>query len=90
LFLLAFGALSKATSLASAWYSRARERQADLFSYDLLGSPAELRSFFHDVSVENLMDLRPTPWRRLKASHPPMSERMAMADAWSAAAHRAG
>jgi STE24 endopeptidase len=90
LFLLAFGALSKATSLASAWYSRARERQADLFSYDLLGSPSELRGFFHDVSVENLMDLRPTPWRRLKASHPPMSERMAMADAWSAAAHRAG
>src|SRR4051794_2892520 len=82
LFLLAFGVLSKATSLASAWYSRARERQADLFSYDLLGSPAELRNFFHDVSVENLMDLRPTPWRRLKASHPPMSERMAMADAW--------
>ena len=89
LFLLLFGLLSKGTSLVSAWYSRARERQADLFSYDLLGSPAELKGFFHDVSVESLMDLRPTTWRRLKASHPPMSERMAMADAW-AAAHRPG
>jgi STE24 endopeptidase len=85
LFLLAFTIVSKATSLGSAWYSRARERQADLFSYDLLGSPAELRGFFHDVSVENLMDLRPTTWRRLKASHPPMAERMAMADAWASA-----
>jgi STE24 endopeptidase len=84
LFLLLFGLVSKATSLASAWYSRARERQADLFSYELLGSPAELKGFFHDISVESLMDLRPTPWRRLKASHPPMSERMAMADAWTA------
>jgi STE24 endopeptidase len=84
LFLLAFTVLSKVTSLASAWYSRARERQADLYSYELLGSPAELKGFFHDVSVENLMDLRPTTWRRLKASHPPMAERMAMAEAWSA------
>jgi STE24 endopeptidase len=89
LFLLLFSLVSKATSLASAWYSRARERQADLYSYELLGSPTQLRDFFHDVSVENLMDLRPTTWRRLKASHPPMSERMAMADAWGAA-HRAG
>jgi STE24 endopeptidase len=84
LFLLVFGLLSKGSTLASAWYSRARERQADLYSYDLLGSPAELKGFFHDVSVENLMDLRPTPWRRLKASHPPMAERMAMAEAWKA------
>lgn len=83
LFLLLFSVLSKATSLASAWYSRARERQADLYSYDLLGSPAELKGFFHDVSVENLMDLRPSAWRRLKASHPPMAERMAMAEAWT-------
>ena len=69
--------------LALAWLSRAHERQADLFAYRLLGSPAELRDFFHDISVENLMDLRPTPWRRLKASHPPFAERMAMADAWT-------
>ena len=84
MFLVLFAAVMKATGLASAWYSRARERQADLYSYDLLGSPTELKDFFHDISVENLMDLRPTPWRRLKASHPPFAERMAMAEAWKA------
>ncbi len=84
LFLLLFTALGKVTGLASAWLSRAHERQADLFAFDLLGSPTELKGFFHDVSVENLMDLRPTTWRRLRASHPPMAERMAMAEAWGA------
>ncbi len=84
-FLFLFGGISKVTSLASAWFSRARERQADLYSYELLGSPEELKGFFHDISVENLLDLRPTTWRRLKATHPPFAERMAMADAWSTA-----
>ena len=82
LFLLLFTALGKVTGLAAAWLSRAHERQADLFAYRLLGSPTELQAFFHDISVENRMDLRPTLARRLKASHPPMAERMAMADAW--------
>jgi len=84
-FLLLFGAIGKVTSLASAWFSRARERQADLFAYELLGAPEEMKGFFHDISVENLLDLRPSSWRRLKASHPPFAERMAMADAWTRA-----
>jgi STE24 endopeptidase len=83
LFLLLFLVVFRVMGLALAWLSRAHERQADLFAYRLLGSPAELRDFVHDISVENLMDLRPTPWRRLKASHPPFAERMAMADAWT-------
>ena len=83
LFLVLFTALGKVTGLASAWLTRAHERQADLFAYGLLGSPTELKDFFHDISVENRMDLRPTLARRLKASHPPMAERMAMADAWA-------
>ena len=82
LFLLLFTALGKVTGLASAWLTRVHERQADLFAYELLGSPRELKDFFHDIGVENLMDLRPTLARRLKASHPPMAERMAMAEAW--------
>ena len=82
LFLLLFTALGKLTGLASAWMSRVHERQADLYAYELLGSPSELKGFFHDISVENLMDLRPSLARRLKASHPPMAERMAMAEAW--------
>lgn len=85
LFLLLFGAIGKATSLLSAWYSRARERQADLYAYELLGAPDEMKGFFHDISVENLLDLRPSSWRRLKATHPPFAERMAMADAWTKA-----
>lgn len=82
LFLLLFTLLGKVTGLASAWMSRVHERQADLYAYELLGSPTELKDFFHDISVENLMDLRPSVARRLKASHPPMAERMAMAEAW--------
>jgi STE24 endopeptidase len=84
LFLLLFTVLGKVTGLASAWMSRVHERQADLYAYELLGSPSELKDFFHDISVENLMDLRPSMLRRLKASHPPMAERMAMAEAWRA------
>jgi STE24 endopeptidase len=84
LFLLLFTVLGKVTGLASAWMSRVHERQADLYAYGLLGSPTELQRFFHDISVENLMDMRPTLARRLKATHPPMAERMAMADAWRA------
>jgi STE24 endopeptidase len=84
LFLVLFTVLGKVTGLASAWLTRVHERQADLFAYRLLGSPHELKDFFHDISVENLMDLRPTLGRRLKASHPPMAERMAMAEAWKA------
>lgn len=84
LFLLLFTLLGKVTGLASAWMSRVHERQADLYAYELLGSPTELKGFFHDISVENLMDLRPTLARRLKASHPPMAERMAMAASWRA------
>ncbi len=84
LFLLLFTLLGKVTGLAAAWLTRVHERQADLFAYELLGSPAELKDFFHDISVENLMDLRPSRARRIKASHPPMAERMAMAEAWKA------
>jgi STE24 endopeptidase len=85
LFLLAFTVVGKLTGLASAWLSRAHERQADLFAYNLLGSPAELRDFFHKVSVSNLADLRPNRWHRVNASHPPFAERMAMAQAWDGA-----
>lgn len=83
LFMLGFLAITKVTALATSWLSRAYERHADVFAYDVVGVPDALTAFFHDVSVENLMDLRPSRWKRISHSHPPFAERMAMAKAFS-------
>lgn len=86
LFQLAFFTLlSPVMGLPMSWLSRAYERQADLFSYEAIGSAASIRDFFHDVSVEMKAELRPSWWQRVSHSHPPFAERMAMAAAWEGA-----
>jgi STE24 endopeptidase len=79
-----FTLLSQVIGLPMAWLSRAYERQADLFGLETVGRADELVGFFRDVSLEVRAELRPSWWQRLRASHPPFAERMAMATAWSA------
>lgn len=87
LFALAFVAVSNVTGLASAWLSRAYERQADLFALQTTQDADSFVSAFKRLSTENLMDITPSLWTRLKHSHPAVAERMAMGRAWSGARH---
>ena len=82
LFALAYVVVSNVTGLASAWLSRAYERQADLFSLQTTNDPDSFVAAFKRLSTENLMDITPSLWTRLKHSHPPVAERMAMGRAW--------
>ena len=81
-FNLAFGLISTLTGLISAWLSRVLERQADLFSMEALGNGKSLSDAFGMMSRKYLMDVTPTWWDRLKHSHPPFAERMAMCTDW--------
>lgn len=90
LFALAFVLFSNVTGLVMAWLSRAYERQADIFSLETTRDPASFIAAFKRLSTENLMDITPSLWTRLKHSHPPVAERMAMGRAWSAGAGAGG
>jgi STE24 endopeptidase len=75
-------------SLASAFVSRAFEREADLQALELLGEPARMRDMLRRLHTKNLSDLDPGPVSRLRASHPPAAERLALVSAWEAARPR--
>ena len=81
-FYVAFPLVSTLTGLISAWLSRVHERQADLFSMAALGNGQSLADAFAMMSRKYLMDVTPTWWDRLKHSHPPFAERMAMCTHW--------
>ena len=83
LFLVAFLIMSNLTGLAMAWLSRAYERQADLFALDTTSDADSFVAAFKRLSTENLMDITPSLWTRLKHSHPAVAERMAMGRAWA-------
>ena len=80
--LVAFPLISVVTGLLSAWLSRVLERQADLFSMAALDNGRSLSDAFAMMSRKYLMDVTPTWWNRLKRSHPPFAERMAMCTDW--------
>ncbi len=65
--------------------SRAFERRANRFALDLTGNPAAFISAIRRLSEQNLAD--PAPSRLVRAlwlTHPPISERLAAAEAWRA------
>lgn len=82
LFLLLFPLATMVTGLLPAWLSRSHERQADLFGLAVVGDDEVFGSMMRRLYTETLADLAPSPWRRLRASHPPAAERLAMAAAW--------
>jgi STE24 endopeptidase len=81
--LLGFGAASKVTGLVSAWYSRTKERQADLEALELLGDPEGFIDVWRRMAPKNKAELEPSWWKRLNASHPPVAERMAFGRRWA-------
>ena len=82
LFTLFYTLVSSVTGLASAYLSRAFERQADLFALAVTPDADDFIAMFRRLSTENLLDLTPPPLNRLRRSHPPFAERMAMGRAW--------
>jgi STE24 endopeptidase len=83
ILLLAFSVGFGIFGLATSWFSRAFERQADLEALDLLGRPDDAAAMLRALHVKNLADLAPGLWRRLQATHPPPAERLAFTRRWA-------
>jgi STE24 endopeptidase len=82
LFVIGFPALSKATGLVQNWISRSFEREADLFALRATGDVDSFVGAMRSLHTANLMDLAPSWWKRMNATHPPAAERLAMGAAW--------
>ncbi|MEY2426767.1 MAG: endopeptidase [Actinomycetota bacterium] len=76
-----------AAGLAQAWLERAIERIADRdalnFSRDADAAEGMLRSFAAHAQA----DLDPSPWTRLRSTHPPLAERLDAVARWRDAQH---
>jgi STE24 endopeptidase len=82
LFSLVFPITGIVTSLVQSYFSRACEREADLFALEVTEDPAAAAEVERALHVDNLADLAPSLWKRLNHSHPPVAERLAMIEAW--------
>ena len=82
LVLLVFAATSAVTRLAQAWFSRAYERQADLDALEITQDHESFEQMERGLSTRNLIDLAPSSWRYLSATHPPPAERLQLGRLW--------
>jgi STE24 endopeptidase len=82
LFLLVFPLPGIATGLLQSWFVRAGEREADLFALEATQDADAASEMERNLHVQNLADLAPSRWKRLKADHPPAAERLAMIEGW--------
>ena len=85
LFLLAFGAVWAVLNLAQAWFTRFKEREADLEALELLGRPGHFVELWRRLAPKDKVELEPSWWARLNHTHPEVAERMAFARAWAEA-----
>lgn len=72
----------KALGWISSWYSRAKERQADLEALELLGDPPAFIDVWRRMAPKNKAELETPWWKRIEASHPEIAERMAFGADW--------
>lgn len=82
LFLAVFPLGFVLVGLVSSWLSRVDERQADIHALEVLGDPQAFVGLFRSLAETNKADVDPGWWKRLTASHPPITERLAMARMW--------
>ena len=83
LALLTVTALSLAAAPAQNWISRHMEREADWKALQTTRDPSAARELFVGFADTSLGDPDPPTWAYLLLStHPTLSQRVAMADAW--------
>ena len=82
---LAGAFVSSAVGIVARRLSRAVERRADSFALALTDAPEAFVSFERRITRQNLADPDPPRWlTRLLATHPPIVERIGIADAYAA------
>jgi STE24 endopeptidase len=84
-FLVVIGAVFMVLNILDAAESRWFEREADFDALELTHDPQAFAEVWRNMIDRNLPDLTPNWWARLKASHPPICERLAYGEAWAAA-----
>jgi STE24 endopeptidase len=77
---IVYGAVSYLVGFGDAAHSRGREREADRYACRMAGGEVFARAMERLVAA-NLAELRPPAYERLRSSHPPPGERIAMARA---------
>lgn len=82
LLFLVYPLLLGSATLFMAWLGRVFERQADLHALAVLDDPDAFQATFRRLAADNKADVDPPWWRRIRQTHPPVPERMAMAHAW--------
>jgi STE24 endopeptidase len=84
LFGLVMGAFGLVTMPFGNAFSRWRERRADAYALAATGKPLALASAFTRLANQNLADADPEPWVEFWLySHPALSKRIAMAEAYA-------
>jgi STE24 endopeptidase len=86
LVLAVFSIVSSVISLLQAWISRAHERQADIDALEITNDREAFAETHRGLSTRNLIDLAPSWWSYVRASHPPPAERLRLAEVWSESA----
>ncbi len=71
--------------LFDASISRWFEREADFDALELTRDPASFEQVWRNMIDRNLPDLTPSWWVRVRATHPPIHERLAHGRAWASA-----
>jgi STE24 endopeptidase len=82
LFMFVFPLPGRFTGLVPMFMSRAHEREADLFGLEAVPDPKSAAASFRQLVTDNIGDLTPSLWRRIKHSHPQTAERLAMIAEW--------
>ncbi len=81
---LVFVAGNSVLGFVQTWVSRAFERQADVSALELTEDPDAFIKVMRELATKNLADLAPSWWSYLRASHPPVAERLQLAEVWRA------
>ncbi|MGI5916625.1 MAG: M48 family metallopeptidase [Anaerolineae bacterium] len=83
LFLLVMGAFAAVTGPLINAHSRWREREADRYALRITQNPRAFARALRRLTRQNLVDLEPPQWVVwLTYTHPPIRERLAMAENW--------